>query len=140
MALSYKHCTVCKGRGKHFEVSFNDKGYKDVTCYNCGGMGKVMQRDEPEQEIEMGTDEYEAQRLGTVIFLIAAGCALLEIGVRFGVADRWTSLPPWYYLIATGLVGFIAWRYHALVANLAWIGVALAIAYFGIVFLFRFVF
>lgn len=119
-------------------MSTNDKGHTCVTCFQYGGTGKPLQSDKPEAEIEMGTDEYEAQRLGTVIFLIGAGLAALEIGVRLGIADKWACLPPWYYLVATAVITFVTWSYHSAVANLDCI--AIALTYFAITFPSKFVF
>jgi len=80
----------------------------------------------------MKSDEYEAERLGVVIFLIGGSLLGLEFGVRvFRIAYSWSELPPWYYLAVISVVGVIAWRFRSIVATLAWLAVAGAIIYWG---------
>lgn len=147
--LNYVKCKTCYGTGVRTEISTNDKGYKKADCIICGGKGITPEFKDapenapgnaPESAAEMGSDEYEAERLGTVIFLIAACLGGLYLGVFMNIANSLAELPPWYYLADVVIVGLITWRFHSFVANLAWIGVALAGVVGIITFLVKFVF
>ncbi len=140
--MEQESCKTCQGTGKITEVSTNSKGYTKMTCIDCGGYGfrlrpkskdKVDPRDLPSDDPRsMKSDEYEAERLGVVIFLIGASLAGLQIGVEFfDIASSWKELPPWYYLVDVAVVGLVAWRFRPIVATLTWIALLGAFLYWG---------
>ena len=131
-------CPTCNGTGAVTDLTANNQGHAKKTCWDCGGLRTKLVPDsdnkienlDPDDPRAMRDDEYEAERLGTVIFLIGASLIGLEIGVRvFDLGQGWTDLPPWYFAAVIAVVGLIAWRFRSIVATLTWLIVFGAILY-----------
>lgn len=131
-------CKTCQGTGKIRDITTYDKGLAGTTCIQCGGRGYKQVPDAGDDEVDpddpraMKDDEYESERLGTVIFLIGAGLLGLKLGVDlFHLAPAMTSLPPWYYAVVIAVVGALAYFFRSIVAMLSWLAVFGAILYWG---------
>jgi len=86
----------------------------------------------PDDPRAMKDDAYEAERLGTVIFLIGASLIGVQLGVSFfRIAPQMTSLPPWYFAAVIAVVGALAYFFRAIVSTLAWLAVFGAALYWG---------
>lgn len=139
-------CETCDGTGQLPDVSADAEDGALTTCWDCEGLRyKVVsersqdrQDSRPKDPREIQDDEYEAERLGTVIFLIGAGLIGAKLGVDlFHLATEMTSLPPWYYVAVIAVAGSLAYFFRSMVATLTWIAVFGALLYWGGGFVFR---